>query len=113
MSNESASDLPGQSVCCSDTDRRIYEQELQDFLPAKIFDSHIHMFDRSCLVPSFEFPPQNVYQKFGGTFTIEQCQEWVQALLPQQEFHLTIPISMPRPFIRGASPTTAVSSAWP
>ncbi|MDC0935562.1 amidohydrolase family protein [Pirellulales bacterium] len=88
MSEKPASDLPGNGASCSDTDRQIYEQELCDFLPAKIFDSHIHMFDRSCLVPGFEFPPQNVFQKFAGTFTIEQCQEWIQALLPQQEFHL-------------------------
>jgi predicted TIM-barrel fold metal-dependent hydrolase len=88
MSRERASELQGLGACCSEADRQIYEQELQDFLPAKIFDSHIHMFDRSCLVPGFEFPPKNVYQKFAGTFTIEQCQEWIQALLPRQEFHL-------------------------
>ena len=32
MSKERASDLPGHSADCSDTDRQIYEQELQDFM---------------------------------------------------------------------------------
>ncbi len=87
MSTERARGQQGQGASCSDTDRQIYQQELQSFLPTKIFDSHIHMFDRSCLVPGFEFPPENVFHKFAGTFTIQQCLSWVQALLPQQEFH--------------------------
>ncbi len=86
MSNEQSRNQLGSAF--ADADREIYERELRDFLPAKIFDSHVHMFDRSCLVAEFEFPPRNVYQKFGGAFTIAQCEAWVQSLLPQQEFHL-------------------------
>lgn len=76
------------SVDISDSDRQIYERELKDFLPARIFDAHVHVFDRSCLMPGYQCPPRNVLAKFGGVFTIEQCREWVTALLPQQEFHL-------------------------
>ena len=71
-----------------DGDRQIYEQELKDFLPARIFDSHLHLFDHSCLQPGYVFPPKSCMQKFGGIFTIEQCLELAAALLPDQEFHL-------------------------
>ena len=69
-------------------DRQIYERELRDFLPARIFDAHVHLFDRSCLLPGTTFAPKSCYQKFGGVFTIEQCLEWAAALLPEQEYHL-------------------------
>ena len=76
------------SVDYRDTDRQVYERELQGFLPSRIFDAHIHLFDRSCLVPGYEFPPKSCYQKFGGTCTMEQCLAWAEALLPNQELHL-------------------------
>ena len=31
---------------------------------------------------------QNVFQKFGGVFSFEQCLEWAGKLLPDQRFHL-------------------------
>ncbi|OPZ29513.1 MAG: Amidohydrolase [Lentisphaerae bacterium ADurb.BinA184] len=68
--------------------RRVYEQELRGFLPARLFDAHVHLFDGSCLTPGTVFPERSIYRKFGGVFTIEQCLEWAAALLPEQEFHL-------------------------
>lgn len=70
------------------TDRQVYERELKGFLPPKIFDAHVHVFDRTCIVPGYQCPPRSVLAKFGGVFTIEQCRAWAQALLPEQEFHL-------------------------
>ena len=70
------------------TDKQIYEKELRGFLPERILDAHIHIFDDSCKVPGTEFSEKNVYQKFGGSFSYEQCLEWAAALLPEQEFYL-------------------------
>lgn len=67
------------------TDRFIYETELKDFLPGKIFDSHIHLFDESCLNAGYEFPEKSCYNKFGGKFTFESCIEYFNAILPEQE----------------------------
>ena len=69
-------------------DLRTYELEFKNFLPANIFDSHIHLFDRSCFVDGFELPSKSCYHRFDGTFTIEQCLAWAKELLPDQQFHL-------------------------
>jgi len=71
-----------------EADRQVYDRELRDFLPSKIFDAHVHLFDRSCLMPGVQFPPTSCYQKFGGTFELEQHLAWTAALLTEQEVHL-------------------------
>jgi len=76
------------SIDVSDSDRKIYERELKGFLPPRIFDAHIHLFDRSCMVPKYQVPPRSIFGKFDGVFTMEQCMDWAKALLPEQEFHL-------------------------
>jgi len=70
------------------TDRQVYEQELRGFLPTRIFDAHVHLFDVSCLRPGAQFPPRSIYQKFDGVFPLETCLAWAKAFLPDQEFHL-------------------------
>jgi hypothetical protein len=70
-------------------DRNIYETELKDFLPEKIFDSHVHLFDKSCLPQGYEFPEKDCCRKFGGQFTLEQCLEYIRTILPEQDFTLT------------------------
>ncbi|MFA7174021.1 MAG: amidohydrolase family protein [Kiritimatiellia bacterium] len=69
-------------------DKQVYERELCGFLPEKILDAHVHIFDHSCLVPGAKFSGQNVYQKFGGVFSYEQCLQWAATLMPEQQFHL-------------------------
>ena len=76
------------SIDYTDADRRVYERELRGFLPEKILDAHIHLFDRSCMVPGARLSERNVYQKFGGVFSYEQCLAWADILLPEQQFHL-------------------------
>jgi len=71
-----------------ETDCRVYERELTGFLPARIFDVHAHLFDRSCLVPGHTFRPKSCYRKFGGVFTLEQYLAWTHVLLPEQDFHV-------------------------
>ena len=67
-------------------DREIYEKELRDWLPKKIFDSHVHIFDETNYKTGFKLPEKSCYQKFGGTFTLEQCMEIAEVLLPDQEY---------------------------
>lgn len=69
-------------------DREVYEQELRAFLPSKIFDAHVHLFDQTCRLPGKTFPPKSCYQKFGGRFTREQLLEWAAVWLPDQELHV-------------------------
>ncbi len=69
-------------------DRKVYQEELRDFLPAKLFDAHVHLFDPACLRPGFAFPDRSCFRKFGGTFTLEQLLEWAAVWLPDQELHV-------------------------
>ena len=71
-----------------ETDRQVYEQELKDFLPEKIFDAHVHLFDESCIPQGYEFPPKSCYRKFGCRFTLENYLEHVREMLPGQELYL-------------------------
>jgi uncharacterized protein len=69
----------------TESDKRIYEEELRDFLPDRIFDTHVHLFDSSCLVRDGAFNDRHGYRKFGGIFTAEQYVAWMKTLLPGQE----------------------------
>jgi predicted TIM-barrel fold metal-dependent hydrolase len=69
-------------------DRQIYQQELRAFLPPRIFDAHVHLFDATCLQPGATFPARNVYQKFGGVSPLETYLAWAAEHLPEQEIHL-------------------------
>ena len=72
----------------SDADRQVYARELEPFLPKKIFDAHVHLFDQSCFAPGHMFPPKNCYHKFGGTFTMDDYLSWTATLLPGRELYL-------------------------
>jgi predicted TIM-barrel fold metal-dependent hydrolase len=76
------------TVDVNDADRAIYERELREFLPARVFDAHVHLFDRDCLKPDTRFPATSCYQKFGGVFTLEQYRDWIERLLPAQDVSL-------------------------
>jgi len=71
-----------------ENDRQIYEKEFRGWLPKKIFDAHVHVFDESNFQSGYKLPDKNCYRKFGGTFTIEQCLKIVEVLLPHQEFSM-------------------------
>jgi predicted TIM-barrel fold metal-dependent hydrolase len=75
------------TVDVTEADRRIYELELKGFLPSRIFDAHVHMLDRTCLRPGYQYPPRSIMAKVGGVFTMEQCQAWARAILPDKEYH--------------------------
>ena len=66
-------------------DHKIYENEFKDWLPEKIFDAHVHIFDESNFQPGYKMPEKSCFQKFNGTFTFEQCIEVMALLLPEQK----------------------------
>jgi len=45
-------------------DRQIYEREFRDWLPKKIFDSHVHVFDETNFKADYEMPEKSCFQKF-------------------------------------------------
>jgi len=73
------------SVDINERDRKVWREELDEFLPAKIFDAHVHLFDGSCVLPGKTFPPKNVLSRFGGTFTRRQFLDWAAEWLPGRD----------------------------
>lgn len=69
----------------SQRDRKIYREELAPRLPSRIFDVHIHSFEKDFFPGGFEFPPRTCYNKFGGAFPLSLWRELMQELLPEQE----------------------------
>jgi predicted TIM-barrel fold metal-dependent hydrolase len=67
-------------------DRRIYEDEFRDWLPHRILDAHVHVFDESAFPATYVFPPKSVYRKFGCRYTLEDCLKIAEALLPGHEY---------------------------
>ncbi len=51
-------------------------------LPEQVFDAHVHVFERACFPPGFEWPPRECYRRFGGEHTLEQFRRVSRALLP-------------------------------
>ena len=72
----------------NELDRQIYREELAPFLPRRIFDAHVHVFDKSFFPPGFAFEPLSVYSKFGGDFPLKLWREIMRELLPEQEVWL-------------------------
>jgi predicted TIM-barrel fold metal-dependent hydrolase len=73
-------------VTITDRDRACWEEELAPWLPKRIFDAHVHVFEKGSFPPDFAFPPRNCYQKFGGQHDMEQCLEIARLLLPGIDF---------------------------
>lgn len=72
----------------SERDKIIYRDELAPYLPARIFDVHVHTFSKDFFPEGFEFPPLSCYNKFGGSFPLALWRELMKELLPEQEVWL-------------------------
>lgn len=72
----------------NDLDRKIYQEEFAEFLPEKIFDSHVHIFQKDAFPAGFEFPEQSCYKRFGGEFNLALWHELMAELLPGHEVYL-------------------------
>lgn len=70
------------TVDFKELDRRVWDEELDGFVPPRIFDAHVHLFNRSCLRPGVRFSEKSIYGKVGGEFAWEQHRDWIRAHLP-------------------------------
>jgi predicted TIM-barrel fold metal-dependent hydrolase len=69
-------------------DRDVFETELKPWLPARIFDAHVHIFSRDCFPATYRFAPKSCYRRFGEAFRIEQCLAAARTALPGVEYGL-------------------------
>ncbi len=72
----------------NERDRAVFRDELGDFLPDRIFDAHVHLFDATIFKPDAVLPAKSCYRKFGGVFPLEQYLSWAEEWLPDREMHL-------------------------
>lgn len=66
-------------------DQRIYEEELRPFLPKRIFDAHVHIWDTADFPIDMKFSPQDCNMRFGGSFTLAKWHEIMAEVLPDNE----------------------------
>jgi predicted TIM-barrel fold metal-dependent hydrolase len=69
------------SVSLTARDRELYGRLVREGLPQRVFDAHVHAFERGCFPPAYEFPPRECYRRFGGQHTLEQFLEVAGKLL--------------------------------
>ncbi|MFA6817145.1 MAG: amidohydrolase family protein [Lentisphaeria bacterium] len=72
----------------NDRDQQVYESELKDWLPEKIFDAHVHLFEKSIFGKDHQFSEKCWHKKFNCAFTLEQYKEITDFLLPDQDMSL-------------------------
>lgn len=87
-------------VARTDLDRRIWDEELEDFVPTRVFDAHTHIYRWAFnLDPAKDGGP---YHAFAGTTWSEATCELADAvdaaLMPGREVHrLAFPFPFPHP----------------
>ncbi len=77
-----------------ESDRQIWEEELESFVPSRILDAHIHLIDPRHIT---EPPPSTVFvpRSYAGLDTLK---EWAAILYPGRETHF-LTLGMPCPGI--------------
>ena len=68
----------------NDSDKVIYENELKGFLPPRLFDAHVHVFDKGSFSEDYTLPSNHCYHKVGGDFSLELYCEYMGRMLPDQ-----------------------------
>ena len=71
----------------TDTDRKVYETELRDRLPDRIFDAHVHLLEKKDFPAGFQFKPKAVFGYFQGEFSVQDWEEFLPHLLPGKEVY--------------------------
>ena len=69
----------------TDMDRRVYAEELKDRLPDRIFDAHIHLWERSDFPEIWPLEPKNYINYFDGHFSLAEWTALLPDLLPGKE----------------------------
>ncbi len=66
----------------SDSDRRIWEEDLADFVPDRVFDAHCHFFQQSHMKEGEKSPRQDI--------DLARMQEWNQAIFPGRRVNFLV-----------------------
>ena len=66
-------------------DQQIWDEELQDFVPNRVFDAHIHLFNRKHL-PAAAGAPLGHW----GDADLATLRQWAQRLYPGRETHFLV-----------------------
>ena len=65
-------------------DRQVWEEELADFVPNRVFDAHIHLFSRDLV------SPEALDEGTFGDADFATLQAWAAALYPGRETHYLV-----------------------
>ena len=69
----------------TEMDRRVYAEELKDRLPDRIFDAHIHLWERRDFPETLTFEPKNYLNYFDAHFSLAEWTALLPDLLPGKE----------------------------
>ncbi len=72
----------------TEADQRIYQQEFAARLPKKLFDAHVHVWQKNGFPADFQFAPRACANRFGGEFPLALWRKTMQELLPEQQVGL-------------------------
>ena len=74
----------------SEHDQQIWDEELADFVPDRVFDAHIHLFHRSHVPHDSDWPWDDA--------DLGLIQAWAERLYPEREVHFLV-LGTPAPGI--------------
>lgn len=69
----------------TEMDRRVYAEELKDRLPDRLFDAHLHLWERRDFPETMTFEPKNYINHFDGHFSLAEWTALLPDLLPGKE----------------------------
>jgi hypothetical protein len=78
-------DMPSSLSDFSSHDQQIWDEELQDFVPDRVFDAHIHMFNPEHLLPTAK-PDAHSWTDAD----LSMLRQWAQRLYPGRETHFLV-----------------------
>ncbi len=67
----------------SDSDRKVWEEELNDFVPQRIFDAHCHMFQQDHMRPDAKPTGRSEVD-------LEKLREWGRTLYPGRDMNFLV-----------------------
>ncbi len=84
-----------------DIDRRIWEEELEAFVPKRLFDAHSHIVKAEHCLNSDDLPKHpSCVEKMKFKMDLSLLREWDNLFLPNREIHYLL---MGWPFMHGAN----------
>ena len=68
----------------NDYERELFNRELNSFLPDKIFDAHVHLYDKS-LILGDALAPVNIGDGLVDIMTIPKYKKYIKEITPERE----------------------------